>query len=423
MTKYRVLQSVLIVGAILALSGCGLLLGGLDGLENGEETPPGLGQPQDSAPPVTIAPTATASSSGVPTVFPQEPPAVGQAPVPQASGNLAELQGQLEAIYSQVSPSVVNITSRVLVTNLLNQVMPQEGTGSGFVYDDQGHIATNYHVVADADEVTVAMADGSVYPAEVIGEDPSTDLAVLNVQAVNLPPPLPLADSDRLAVGQLVLAIGNPFGLDLTMTFGIISSLGRVIETPNARFVGEAIQTDAPINPGNSGGPLLDIEGRVIGVNSQIISPSRASAGIGFAVSSNTVRRVVPQLIAEGSFPHPWIGVTMLSLTPERVRALNSAGADIEAEAGVMILEVQENSPAAVAGLRGGQDVVSIQGTRVPVGGDIIIRVGAHPIATDRDLLVYLDTQTAVGEEVAVVYVRDGEEMTTTVELAPRPLE
>ena len=161
----------------------------------------------------------------------------------------------------------------------------------------------------------------------------------------------------------------------------------------------------------------------MIGVNSQIISPSRASAGIGFAVSSNTVRRVVPQLIAEGSFPHPWIGVTMLSLTPERVRALNSAGADIEAEAGVMILEVQENSPAAVAGLRGGQDVVSIQGTRVPVGGDIIIRVGAHPIATDRDLLVYLDTQTAVGEEVAVVYVRDGEEMTTTVELAPRPLE
>ena len=423
MTKYRVLQSVLIVGAILALSGCGLLLGGLDGLENGEETPPGLGQPQDSAPPVTIAPTATASSSGVPTVFPQEPPAVGQAPVPQAAGNLAELQGQLEAIYSQVSPSVVNITSRVLVTNLLNQVMPQEGTGSGFVYDDQGHIVTNYHVVADADEITVAMADGSVYPARVVGEDPSTDLAVIRIEAVNLPAPLPLADSDDLRVGQIVLAIGNPFGLDLSMTFGIISSLGRVIETPNARFVGEAIQTDAPINPGNSGGPLLDIQGRVIGVNSQIISPSRASAGVGFAVSSNTVRRVAPQLIAEGAFPHPWIGVTMLTLTPDRVRALNATGADIRAEEGVMILDVVEGSPADAAGLRGGQRTIQIQGTRIPVGGDVIIRLNTQPIATDRDLVVYLDTQTAIGQEVAVRYLRDGEERSTTVLLTPRPPE
>jgi S1-C subfamily serine protease len=420
--RYRVLLGILTVSVVLALGGCGLLLDGLDeGLDgNGDGgRPPGLDQPLQTAPPLTVAPTATAAP-GIAT-----PGGGGQgvAGASQPVGALADVQGQIEAIYAAAAPAVVHITSRAFATDWLNQAMPQEGTGSGFLFDDQGHIATNYHVVADADEITVAMADGSVYPAVVVGEDPSTDLAVIRVQAVNLPRPLPLADSDRLRVGQVVLAIGNPFGLDLSMTMGIISSLGRVIETPNARFVGEAIQTDAPINPGNSGGPLLDIEGRVIGVNSQIISPSRASAGVGFAVSSNTVRRVVPQLIAEGAFPHPWIGVTMLTLTPERVSALNAAGADIQAEEGVMILDVVQGSPADVAGLRGGQDTVQIQGTRIPVGGDVIIRLNTQPVASDRDLVVYLDTQTAVGQEVTVRFLRGAEEMSTTVLLAQRPLE
>jgi len=178
--------------------------------------------------------------------------------------------------------------------------VPQEGTGSGFIYDDEGHIVTNYHVVENAEELSVTLADGKTYPAESVGVDPSTDLAVLRIDVDELPRPAPLGESDNLRVGQFVVAIGNPFGLERTLTVGVISSLGRVIESPDGRFIGEVIQTDAAINRGNSGGPLLDLEGRVIGVNSQIVSPSGANAGIGFSVPVNAVRRVVPELIAQG---------------------------------------------------------------------------------------------------------------------------
>jgi len=185
------------------------------------------------------------------------------------------------------------------------QPIPTEGSGSGFLIDAAGHIVTNYHVVAGADLVTVAFAGVQCCEAQVVGTDSSTDLAVLRVKRSDLPIPLELADSDGLRIGQFVVAIGNPFGLEQTLTLGVISALGRVIQSPDDRFIDEAIQTDAAINPGNPGGPLLDLDGKVIGVNSQIISPSRASAGIGFAVSSNTVRRVVPELIATGRDPHP----------------------------------------------------------------------------------------------------------------------
>ena len=178
--------------------------------------------------------------------------------------------------------------------------VPQEGTGSGFIYDDEGHIVTNYHVVENVEELSVTLADGKTYPAESVGVDPSTDLAVLRIDVDELPRPAPLGESDNLRVGQFVVAIGNPFGLERTLTVGVISSLGRVIESPDGRFIGEVIQTDAAINRGNSGGPLLDLEGRVIGVNSQIVSPSGANAGIGFSVPVNAVRRVVPELIAQG---------------------------------------------------------------------------------------------------------------------------
>jgi len=218
-----------------------------------------------------------------------------------------------------------------------------------------------------------------------------------------------------------VLAIGNPFGLDRTMTFGIISALGRIIQTPDASFLGEAIQTDAPINPGNSGGPLLDLAGRVIGVNSQIISTSESSAGIGFAVSSNTVRRVVPELIAHGKFPHPWLGISMMGLTPERVRVLNAAGANINVEEGVLLLEVLPDSPAAKAGLRGAQRLVVIQRMRVPIGGDIIVAIDDQPISTEKDVMLYLDTKTEVGQEITVTYLRDGETRTATVLLEANP--
>jgi len=191
--------------------------------------------------------------------------------------------------------------------NVFRQVVPQEGSGSGFVYDTQGHIVINYHVVENAEEIPVTLAGGQMYEAEIVGTDPASDLAVIRIDAgEDLPEPLALGDSDDLRVGQFVLAIGNPFGLEQTLTTGVISALGRVIESSDGSFIGEAIQTDAAINPGNSGGPLLDLKGRVAGVNSQIVSPSGSSSGVGFAVSASTLQRVVPALTADGEYPHPW---------------------------------------------------------------------------------------------------------------------
>jgi S1-C subfamily serine protease len=300
------------------------------------------------------------------------------------------------------------------------QAIPQEGTGSGFVYDTEGHIVTNYHVVADAESVSVALAAGGVYTATIVGMDSSNDLAVLRIEAENLPDPIPLGDSDQLRVGQFVVAIGNPFALDRTLTVGVISALSRVIESPDSRFIGQAIQTDAAINPGNSGGPLLDLEGRVIGVNAQIVSPSQASAGIGFAIPVNTVRRVVPQLIARGHYPHPWLGVSLLPFEAEGARLLREAGMEVPVDKGLLVAEVTPDGPAAKAGIRAGDRVVSIGNAQIPVGGDIITAINGESIADFQELTVYLESETQVGDTVEVTIIRDGQEMTVKVTLAER---
>lgn len=350
------------------------------------------------------------------------PPTASLAPTAaQALPGANQLEEQVIGLYQEAGPSVVFISSTVLQYNMFMQAEPQEGSGSGFVFDRQGHIVTNYHVVADANEVSVAFANGESYQAEIVGEDPSTDLAVIKVNASGLPAPLPIADSDKLRVGQFVIAIGNPFGLESTLTLGIISALGRVIESPNGRFIGEAIQTDAAINPGNSGGPMLNLQGEVIGVNSQIISPSGANAGIGFAVSANTVRRVVPELIAQGRYPHPWLGVNILSITPDVKAALEEAGMSIPVDEGVVVMEVVQGSPAASGGIRGGSRVVQVGQTEVALGGDIITAVNGQPIASGQDLTLYLDTKTRVGETVQVTVVRNGREVNVPVTLAERP--
>ncbi len=354
----------------------------------------------------TIPPTATPAPPVLPTV-------------PAEAFNA--LEAQIEAVYAQAAPAVVNITSRIITYDIFMQPIPQEGTGSGFLYDNQGHIITNYHVVENAESVVVTLADGRSFPAEIVGVDPSSDLAVIRIPAEDLPAPLPLADSSQLRVGQFVIAIGSPFGQVGTMTLGVISALGRVIQSPDGRFIGEAIQTDAAINPGNSGGPLLDLQGRVIGVNSQIISPSQASAGIGFAVSSNTVRRVVPHLIAEGRYPHPWLGVEVLSLTPEWVQALRRIGMEMPVEKGLLVLSVVRGGPADRAGIRGGNQIARIGGYRIPVGGDIITAINGHPVPTLQELNVYLDAQTRVGETVEVTLFRGGREMKVNVTLTERP--
>jgi len=327
----------------------------------------------------------------------------------------------MEAVYDQAGPAVVNITSRVITYDFFMQPIPQEGTGSGFVYDTEGHIITNYHVVADAESVSVALASGEVYPATIVGVDPSSDLAVLHIETENLPDPISLRDSDQLRVGQFVVAIGNPFGLERTLTVGVISALSRVIESPDGRFIGEAIQTDAAINPGNSGGPLLDLQGRVIGVNSQIVSPVRGSAGIGFAVSSNTIRRVVPQLIAKGHYPHPWLGISVLPFDPRGAQILREAGMDVPVDEGLLVVEVVPSSPAAVAGIRSGDQVVRIGNTEIPLGGDIITAINGEPMASFQELIVHLETETQVEDTVEMTLIRSGQEIKVSVTLAERP--
>jgi len=342
---------------------------------------------------------------------------------PAVEDEVNALQSQIIQIYEMAAPAVVNITNRGYVYDRFMGTVPQEGTGSGFVYDNEGHIVTNYHVIENAEELLVTLADGQTHEATVVGSDATNDLAVLRVEgAKDLPDPLVLGDSESLQVGQFVLAIGNPFGLEQTLTTGVVSALGRVIESPeDNRFIGEAIQTDAAINPGNSGGPLLDLSGHVIGVNSQIISSSGTSSGVGFAVSASTVRRVAPQLIANGEYAHPWLGVSLLSLTDANVEALREAGVNLSADSGVLVLEVEAGSPAEQAGLLGGRQMARVGNYQVAVGGDVITAIEGQPLADSQDLTVYMETETTVGDTVQLTIVRDGQEQLLPVVLAERP--
>ncbi len=362
----------------------------------------------DTPPAVTVA---TATPAAAPTL----------PPVGDVTAAVEALQSRFTAVYKTTSPSVVNITNRSYAYSMFGMVVPQEGSGSGFVYDAEGHIVTNYHVIENAEELLVTFSTGKVYNATVVGADSMNDLAVLQIDAgADLPAPLALGDSDALEVGQFVLAIGNPFGLEQTLTTGVISALGRVIES-EAGFIGEAIQTDAAINPGNSGGPLLDLEGRIVGVNSQIISPSGASAGIGFAVSVNTVKRVASELIARGYYPHPWMGVEMVALTPSITRMFRDAGMELPVENGLLVLEATQGGPAQSGGIRGGNRMVRIGRYQVPVGGDIITAIDGQPVNDMEAWTIYLETKTAVGDTVQVTLYRDGQEQVIPVVLEEQP--
>ena len=394
---------------VLVAAGCGLT----DLVSLTTATP----QPQQSpaaVATVAAAPTAAVTAATLPTIA----PATFNE---QAAAN--DLEAQVIAVYDAASPSVVNITNRSTVYDMWFGSAPQEGTGSGFVYDDQGHIVTNYHVIEGADEILVTLADGQVYQATIVGSDPTNDLAVLRVDAsVDLPPALALGDSGQLRVGQFVVAIGNPYGLQRTLTTGVVSALGRVIESPeNNQFIGEAIQTDAAINPGNSGGPMLDLSGRVIGINSQIISPSGASAGIGFAVSANTVRRVVPKLISDGYYPHPWLGIEPLDLSSSTISTLRQYGVEVGADSGVLVLVATAGGPADQAGIRGGSQYLRMGRYRLPVGGDVIVAVNGETVAQLQDLTVYLENATTIGGTVQLTVLRDGKELTVPVTVGEQP--
>lgn len=306
-------------------------------------------------------------------------------------------------VFNQISPSVVFIENTAIQRDpwSLNLFEVPQGNGSGFVWNTSGHVVTNFHVIYQADEIRVILADQHQYPARVVGVDPDHDLAVLQIQAPqDRLVPVPVGSAQDLKVGQRVLAIGNPFGLDHTLTTGIISALGRTIESMTGRTIRGVIQTDAAINPGNSGGPLLDSFGRLIGINTQIISPSGVFAGVGFAVPVDIVNRIVPQLIQYGKVRRPSLGIRFL---PSSVSA--TWGID-----GLVIAQIIPQGPAAKAGLQSLR-----QGPRGEIIlGDVITKVDGHPLHTINDLLDLLD-QHASGDKVVVDYKRQEEHQRTTL--------
>ena len=292
------------------------------------------------------------------------------------------------------------------------------GMGSGFVYDNLGHIITNAHVVDGADKATVTFLDGSQYNAEIIGKDKFTDIAVIKVsEKPRLLHPLEIGDSSLLQVGEQVAAIGNPFGLSGSMTSGIVSQIGRLLATPDTGFsIPDVIQTDAAINPGNSGGPLLNMRGQVIGINTAIQSISGEFVGIGFAVPSNTVSKIVPTLIEEGKYPHPWIGISGKDIDPDLARVL-----DLKQAKGFLVITVVDDSPADKAGLKGMSQTQIINGEEYPADGDIIISVDGKEVRKISDILIHLQREKSVGDEMILGILRDGDFMHLTLKLVERP--
>src|SRR5215831_9182696 len=313
-------------------------------------------------------------------------------------------------VYKAISPGVVYIQSTSMQRDFFGLFSePVEGAGSGSMIDEQGDILTNYHVIANAEKLTVSFGGGKHYPARVVGRDIDTDLAVIKLletpkEAVTV---IPLGDSDKLVVGQKVLAIGNPFGLDRTLTTGVISGLQRPIRAQNNRQIEGAIQTDASINPGNSGGPLLDSHGRMIGINSQIESPSGASAGVGFAVPVSIAKRIVPELVKNGSVQRPSLSITM--------RNVEDLGQQLPVSDGVVIWTVRNGGAAANAGLRGlaqTEDGIEL--------GDIIVGIDGQKVSKDDDIYRLLDKHQ-IGDTVNVEVIRHGRRTTVPVHLTEAP--
>ncbi len=327
-----------------------------------------------------------------------------------ARGDLASDEKSTIELFERSKDSVVFITTRANVRDFWtrNVFSVPRGSGSGFIWDDAGHVITNYHVIENASEATVKLADGRSYKAALVGASPAHDIAVLKVGiGVKRPPPVPLGESHNLKAGQKVFAIGNPFGLDWTLTTGIVSALDRSLGGNGGVTIEHLIQTDAAINPGNSGGPLLDSAGRLIGINTAIYSPSGASAGIGFAVPVDTVNRVVPQLIKDGKYIRPTLGI-------EADEGLNQRLAQLRGVEGVVILRVVPGSAAAAAGLK----AATASGDNGIVPGDTIVAVNAKPVDSVARLLARLD-DFQVGDVVQISVLRDGKKIDLAVTLQP----
>jgi S1-C subfamily serine protease len=356
-----------------------------------------------------------------------------------SSSSTIQNVNSLPELFSKVEKSVVQVASKEDTGISLGSTL-----GSGFVYDKNGHIVTNYHVIAGAvRNVQITFLDGTVYNARLIGGDPFSDLAVLKIEVNNIPSDklisLPIGDSTSLRIGEQIVAIGNPFGLSGSMTEGIISGLGRLIpsspESPrnpsddilppaaeslsSTYSIPDIIQIDAPINPGNSGGPLLNIRGEVIGINTAIFSTTGASAGIGFAIPSNTIKKVVPSLIATGSYQHPYIGIVGTDITPEIADALGLPEAR-----GFLVTDVTPASPAQKAGIQGGNggnSLTTIGGREMRIGGDVILKIDDRTVRKIDDILTYLEREKKVGDTVQFTVLRNGVTENIKLTLGPRP--
>ena len=318
----------------------------------------------------------------------------------------------LVELFKKTEQGVVKIETNVA------DVDERKPVGSGFVYDILGHTITNAHVIENATKVTVTFLDGNQYNAEIIGADKFTDIAVIKVnEKPRLLHPLDIGDSSDLLVGEQVAAIGNPFGLSGSMTSGIVSQLGRLMYSPDPGFsIPDVIQTDAAINPGNSGGPLLNMKGEVIGINTAIRSSTGEFTGVGFAVPSNTIKKIVPSLIEEGKYHHPWMGITGIDIDPDlaKIRELVNAK-------GFLVVTVIDGHPADDAGLQGVSKTVEIDGKEYPIDGDIIISVDGKEVRKINDLLVHLQREKSVGDEMILGVMRDGDLIHLTLTLGERP--
>jgi S1-C subfamily serine protease len=342
------------------------------------------------------------------------PAAVDALPSP-ATGNDAGLdltEAENVRIYKQAAPAVANIVTRTVEYDFFFNPVPVEGAGSGFLIDANGHILTNYHVVQGAETIEVTLGDQSRYRAKFIGADTRNDIALIQIDPKGHKLTfLTLSDSRSLQVGQRVLAIGNPFGFQSTLTTGVVSSLGRTVQTNENTFIDEAIQTDAAINRGNSGGPLLNSHGEVIGINSAIYAPTGTTAGIGFAIPINTARRVADDLITAGRVRRSTLGVEGRALWPGLAEALN-----LSVEQGFLIERVVPGGPAAQAGVRGGSRSVLAGLWELRIGGDVLIAVDGKAVASQSDLNLLLN-RFRPGDTVALTIIRDGKKMDLPVKL------
>ena len=360
----------------------------------------------------------------VPVLPPSQPVVPEPVPEPTTVAPRGDLSGAEEttiAVYRNASPSVVFITKlSVQMDPFRRNVMTiPAGTGSGFVWDDQGHIVTNYHVVAGGQGARVTLDDQTVWPAQLVGTYPDKDIAVLKIDCpAEKLRPLPVGESSDLQVGQHVFAIGNPFGLDHTLSTGVISGLGREIMSMSRRPIQGVIQTDAAINPGNSGGPLLDRHGRVVGINTQIISRSGSNAGVGLAVPINIAKMVVPELIANGKYEYSWLGISGAPVSPDIAKLMELP----DGTRGALVITVNEDSPAENGGLTGSDRTEVVNGIQYSLGGDTIIGIDGSKVRDMTDLIVYLTNNTRPGDEVRLqVLHQDGVSEDLPIILGTRP--